>query len=105
MIRSAGIAHRHGCRAEVLERFEPQLENRNDSRIFLRVDSADFSGAVIEIEVSGQLRVLGLERERAEVAAERGRQIALFRRRLGPRSEMFRYVSTRSQESFFFAAP
>ena len=92
VICSAGVPHRHCRGAEVFERLEPGFEDGDDGRVFLRVNAAQFSGAVIDIEVRGELCMLRLDRQRSGVAAERGRQIALFGRRFRTRREMLRHV-------------
>src|SRR5437868_13156440 len=57
------------------------------------------SGAVVEIEVGGEFRMLRLDRQRTGVAAECGRQIALFGRRFGTGSEMLRDIRSKEHTS------
>ena len=42
---------------------DPALEDRDDRRVFLGVDAADLARAVVDVEVGGELRVLGLRRD------------------------------------------
>ena len=87
MIRAAGVADRQRVHAQVLERLHPLLENRRDRLVALQVDAADQPGAVVHIEVAGQLPVLRLQLHRRRVA------------------EVGFDVFARAEQSLFFAAP
>ena len=90
-IEAGAPAQREGQAARLDDR-DAVVPVRQDQHAVLRVHAAQFSGAVIDIEVRGELCMLRLDRQRSGVAAERGRQIALFGRRFRTRREMLRHV-------------
>src|ERR1043166_5627391 len=70
MIRAGGVRERQGFRAEIIERLKPAAKERAHGFVALHVNTANFSGAVVEIEVGGQFIVFELAHELA-----RGRRV------------------------------
>ena len=71
MVGAAGVADRQRGHPEVLERLHPRLEDRRDRFVPLQVDAADRAGAVVDVEVAGELRVLRLQLHRRRIAEVR----------------------------------
>ena len=65
MVGAAGVAQGEGGDAEVVEGLDPLGEDGRDEGVLLEIDAADFARSVIEVEVGGDLALLGLEFERA----------------------------------------
>src|SRR5258706_10346837 len=61
MVGAARVAQRDGVGAQVPERLEPRLEDRTHRRVLLTIDAANPARAVVEVEVGGELRMLGLD--------------------------------------------
>ncbi len=62
MIGAGGIANGQGRRPHVVERCQPGVEDGARHIIALQEDAADFAAAVIQVEVTGDLGVSGLQR-------------------------------------------
>ncbi len=60
VIGAAGVAHRERGDAEIFQRLDPLHKNRGDGRVTLQIDSADSPAAIVEVEIRGQLLMLGL---------------------------------------------
>ena len=60
MVGAAGVAQSDRGYADVLERLHPLFEDRADGGILLQVDSANFSAAVVDVEIAGDFFLLGL---------------------------------------------
>ena len=71
MIGAASVANRQRLHAEVLERFHPRLEDRRHRLVALQVDATNQAGAVIDVEVAGELRMLRLQLHRRRIAVVR----------------------------------
>ena len=86
VIGAAGVQRRQCRRPEVVERLQPRFEDRTHGFVALKIHAADPARAVVQVEIRGELRVLGLERHRfriAEVAlhiAERSEIVLLLAR-------------------------
>ena len=74
MVRSSRVGDGQRLHADVLERTHPGIEDRCDGRVPLLVHSANLAGAVVQIEVSGELRVLG---HRVQAGAVAGGKVLL----------------------------
>ena len=81
MVGAAGVLIRDGGDAEVGERGHPLLEDVEDGAVVLRVDAANFSGAVVDVEVGGDQFLLGLDFERARGLADEFGQVSSDRER------------------------
>src|SRR4029079_17619341 len=79
----------HGRRAKIAKRFEPRLEDRNDRRIVLGINTADGARPVVHVEIARQLLPLGRE--------------VLSRRIDG--TEMLAHVRGRADEPLLLASP
>src|ERR1700719_974974 len=100
VIGAAGISHRDRADAQVAKWCNPLLENLSDRRILLQVDPADFSRAVVDVEVSRNLRLLRLDDNRSSRLAQKIRQLHLIgslRQRHVP--EMLFYIAVRTKLS------
>src|SRR4029453_6767118 len=82
---------------------QPRLEQRHRRRVLLRVDAADAAGAVVDVEVRGELRMLRLQEERTPRAAPVLRLPRLLG--VGARAEVLLDVGTRAQQALLLAAP
>ena len=87
MVRSSGIQRRHGGRAKVGEGPKPFVDDRPRRFVSLQVDATDAAGAVVQVEVRRQRRVLRLP--------VGGRRIA----------EVLRDVSTRTEVVLLLTRP
>src|SRR6185503_21092682 len=90
VIGAAGVADGQRGHADAAERLHPLAEDRGDGVVLLQVDAADRAGAVVDVEVAGELRVLGLEgvaglAAAAAAAALPGRRLLAAWRRRGRR--------------------
>ena len=54
--------------ADVVERLHPRLEDRRDGFVALEVDAANRAGAVVDVEVAGELGVIRLQRHGGAIA-------------------------------------
>ena len=63
MIGAARVRDRDCAGAHVAERRQPLSEEIAHAAIALQVNAANFSGAVIEIEIAGKLFILGQSRQ------------------------------------------
>src|SRR5579864_7963866 len=73
VVSAAGVAHGERGHAEIFEGTHPGLEDGVNSFVFLQIDAANFSGAVIYVEISRDFRLLGLHSDWSGLAAqERG---------------------------------
>ena len=61
MIRPAGIANGQGRHAEILEWLHPGLKHRRDGLVTLQVDTSNRAGAIIDIKVTCEFRVIGFQ--------------------------------------------
>ncbi len=61
MVGAAGIAQGDGGDAEVVEGLDPLGEDGRDEGVLLEIDAANLARSVIEVEVGGDLALLGLE--------------------------------------------
>lgn len=77
VIGAAGVAHGDRADAEILKRSDPLREDRRNGGIALQVDSADFSGTVINVEVGGDEFLFRLHFKRAGRAAHEFRESLL----------------------------
>ena len=105
VVGAGGVVHRHGRHAEVLERRDPALEDRDDRGVLLGVDAPDLSGPVVDVEVRRELRVLGLRRDRPGRLPE---VVGLLLLRVGhrrARREVVRDVGLGAEEPLLLAAP
>src|SRR6266404_4321387 len=59
VIRAAGVRDRKRLRAEIPEGREPLPEQRPHRFVALEIDAANFSGAIVEVEISVKLFVFG----------------------------------------------
>ena len=57
VVGAAGIADGNGRSAHVFEGFEPSFEDRPHHVVALQIDAANFAGAVVVVEVAGELGV------------------------------------------------
>src|SRR5262245_27461522 len=87
MVGPAGVLNADGRHAEVAKRREPLLEKRAHRFVLLEIDAANASAAIIQIEVTRQLRMLRLERQRHRIR------------------EMRLDVPTRAKQALLFATP
>src|SRR5271165_2682918 len=65
VIGAASVAERKSRDAEIFEGSHPLLENGSDGGVALEVDAANFSSAIIDIEIRGEFLVVGLKLNRA----------------------------------------
>src|SRR5215470_16867682 len=94
MIRTAGVTHGDAADPEVRERRNPLLEAGGDRGILLQIDSANLAGAIINVEVSGDLCLVCFDHGRPCRLAQEVRQLHLLGSLLqGHISEMLLYVS------------
>src|SRR5436189_111292 len=119
MIGAAGIRDRQGregvlfCRTDqILERSKPRSEDRAHFFVALHVDAADLAGPVVEIKVARnpvvlwfQLELRSRLRRRWRLRACPGRTTAKTRLWSKSFAKVFGYISARSKQAFFFAAP
>src|SRR6202035_181615 len=98
VISASTIAHADGCNAEVLQRLDPLLKNRSFGNVFLQIHAEDLAGAIVDVEVSGNLLLIGLEFKRPTRLAEPLWQFDLIGRG-GKRHEakMLLHVSDRAK--------
>src|SRR2546423_12898954 len=93
------------------ERSEPLAKQRTNALISLQVNAANLSSSVIEIEIAGQLVVLGTfyehgdRRRRWRTIPTAGGCCRSGRRRRLHFSKMLCDVCARAKQSFLFAAP
>ena len=52
MISATGVAHGESSHPEIFKGFHPRFEDGSHGFVLLQVDAADFSGAVVDIEIS-----------------------------------------------------
>ena len=64
VIGSAGVPHRKCGNAKIFERRDPLRKDGRDGSVALEVDSANLSRAVVDIEVSGNQLLFGLDLKR-----------------------------------------
>src|SRR5580692_77790 len=94
MIRAACISYRDCAHAEIAQRRHPLLEDGTDGGILLQVDTANFSRAVIQIEISRNFLLLRFQLNWTDRLAHEVRQVQLVgRSRKRYESEMLLYVS------------
>src|SRR5882757_5393441 len=89
VIGAAGIAHGECIHTEVFEWLYPSFKDGSYGCVLLQVHAADFSGAVVYVEVGGDFCLLRLDCDLSGFAAQQGRHI--FHPRLvhaGTRTEM-----------------
>ena len=82
------------------------FEDGRDGFVFLQIDAANFSGAVVDVEVGGNFCLLGLHGDRSGFAAQQGRHAfhaGIVHGRT--RAEMLFDITLRAEQAFFFAAP
>src|SRR5215831_6201237 len=87
MIGAAGTANGQCRHTEISKRLHPSLEYRRDGFIALQVHTPDGASAVINVEVSGEFRMLRLQFHVRTI------------------SKVLRYISTRAEDAFFFSRP
>ena len=106
VIGASGIAHGQRVDAKVVERLNPLREDRRDGRILLQVNAADFSCAVVHVEVAGDLLLIGFGLHRAGRFAYPLRQLELVgsggQRHI---AEMLLDVTVGTELAFFLARP
>lgn len=87
MIGGCHRARPKDVHAEIVQRFDPLFEDFLHRQIALHPDAADFTGAVVEVEIGGELFVARLQLHRGRVA------------------EMLFHVSARAEQALLFRAP
>src|SRR5581483_5806035 len=105
VIGAASIAHRERVHAQIFERLHPCFEDRLHRGISLHVDTANLSGAVVDIELNRNLCLLRLPRHRPSFAPTQARRALLQPGKRRTRSEMMDDVPLRAEQSFLFTAP
>src|SRR5882762_10362179 len=60
VVGSAGIGKRQGFGAQIVKRFEPATEERTHRLIPLHIDTANFAGPIVEIEIRAEFFVFAL---------------------------------------------
>src|SRR5258706_10297483 len=106
MVGAAGVAHGDGIHAEIFERFHPGLENWLYGGILLQVNAANFSTAVVHVEIGGDFRLFWFHRDFSGFAAQKCRHVfhpGLVHART--RTEMLLHITLRAQQTFFLTAP
>src|SRR5207253_4464906 len=63
MVGAAGVRDRDRAGAHIAEGHQPLSEKISEGAIALQVDTANFSGAVIQIEIAGKLLVFRKRRQ------------------------------------------
>ena len=59
MICTTNTLNYQSVGSQVVERLQPGLEYRPDSFVTLKIDTPDFTGPIVEVEVAGELTVFG----------------------------------------------
>ena len=86
VVGPAGVADRESGHAHVRERFHPRAEDGRDRFVPLQIDAADGAGAVVDVEVAGELGVRRLGGHRPAIGEvlgdirSRSEQTVLFTR-------------------------
>src|SRR6202012_2849544 len=92
--------------AEVPERLDSRAEGRLPRRVALQIDAADFSGAVVDVEVDIERLPLRLSFNGARGLEDELRELDRFRvggERVG--AEVVPHVALRTKKALLFAAP
>src|SRR5581483_7590777 len=106
VVGSAGVAVGDGGDAEVFEGGDPLGEDRRHHAVALGVDAADFTAAVVHVEIAGDEFLFGLDLKRAGSAPHEFRQRHLVGgcRGFGG-AEVVSAVALGAEEALFFAGP
>jgi len=78
VIGAARVAVGDGGDAQVFQRLDPLRKDRADGGVFLQLNAEDFAGAVIDVEVAGNFRLLGLQHDWAASLTHPLRFLQLF---------------------------
>ena len=106
VVGAAGVAQRDGGDAKILQRLNPLGKDRRHRSVLLQVDTANLAAAVVEVEVAGNLLILGLELDRAARLAHPLRQLHLIgSRRQRHVAEVLLHVTVRAELAFLLAGP
>src|SRR5207244_2209487 len=106
MVRTTRVAHSDGVHAQVVKRQHPGLKYGLDRGIFLKIDAANFSRAVINIEVSRDFGLFRLHRDRTGLAPKQSWHsfhVGLVHGRTRP--EVLLYIALRPEQALLLAAP
>src|ERR1700722_4212293 len=106
MVGTAGVADGECGHAEVFEGLHPGFKDWSDGFVFLQVNAADLSAAVVHVEISGDLCLFRLHRNVSGFASQESGH-ALHPGIVHGRTsaEVILYVTLRAQQAFFFTAP
>src|SRR5262245_20942054 len=105
------VCDRQRRRTHILERRQPRAKDPTHFLVALQVDSANFSSAVVEIEVTGHLLLIGLQldlrRRLLFGSGGRGAWPAASTKSIGAQAlaEVIGHVSPRPEKPLFLAAP
>src|SRR6266404_681262 len=69
-IRTTGVLHGQGRHPQVVEGLHPLLKDWLERLIFLQINATDLSRTAVQIEIDGNIVVLGFEGERAGMLSE-----------------------------------
>src|SRR5271165_7611646 len=106
MIGAAGVAHGERGHAEILEGFHPGFEDGRDGFVLLKINTANLTRAVVDVEIGGDFRLLRLYRNLSSLAAQE-RWHAFHQGVVHGRAgaEMVLNIALRAEKPLFFAAP
>src|SRR5882724_13438789 len=107
MVGAARVRNRDRAGAHVAEGHQPLSEKIPEAAIALQVNTANFSGAVIEIEIARKLFIVrqGRQLRRRSIRVTASATTAELSRASFERSKVGLHVSARAQQSFFFTGP
>src|SRR6202140_2744156 len=106
VISASSISPADGSNTKVLQRLDPLLKNRRFGDVLLQINAEDLAGAVVHVEVSGNLLLIGFEFKRPTRFAQPLRQFGLVRRgREWHKAEMLLHVSDRAKQALLFSGP
>jgi hypothetical protein len=92
--------------AKIFQWLNPLRENWGNRGIALQINSADFSAAVVQIEIRGQFLMLRFELDGAGgVAVVLGDSELVWLVRTGDEAEVLLHVAVGAELAFFFAGP
>src|SRR5215472_16854743 len=78
VIGAARVSHGNRADSQIREGSDPLLEDGSDGRVLLQVDAANFSRPVVDVEVSGNLLLLGFQLDRSRRLSQEIRQLELI---------------------------
>src|SRR5579859_6419498 len=106
VIRSASVAHCERVHSQIFELLHPRLENGLHCRVALHVDAANLACAIVDVEISGDLGLLRLDRHRAGFASAQTRgSLRAWSVERRTRSEVMDHIPSGAEQTFLFAAP